>query len=491
MIAAETLAVTLTDAQTADAQPQQTMAPDILQADYAELYINALKQCGYMKQRLEAGSFLAVSLPSYPVLEEEQLERIRSYFGGNGCEVIFRSFAQLEQEGLVLRNGDDWVMPGGVYVYVNLVDAQTPGQTGLVCETACSSLIKSRQNMTFLLYDGIWKMKDQEQQWQGDKNYIPVRKLLGDFDTDGQVSLDDTMHILRVALKTGALPEGSFVSDMDMDDDGQLTLEDASAALRCALKIQKPYYYETLWENQIYADVVEAEMDGIRCFDSSEEAVQYLQSQNLTEAVKQIEALNDTQLSGKKIAVAALRTNAADKTHLQEETAFHMGSRTLNTTLTEQTAVRDEQPRTYVRMYLIDGDVRMEVQKVTVKTNQEVVLHTADAGEAQPENSTVICSTYDAYQKQVQENNLPALDGVNQAFFKQKALVYQYAQKTMAGDAVKNKLHVSGSRIEVENALTKASAKTEMKNIWYLIEVPQKLIKQGNLEVQVTKSSDR
>ena len=94
MIAAETLAVTLTDAQTADAQPQQTMAPDILQADYAELYINALKQCGYMKQRLEAGSFLAVSLPSYPVLEEEQLERIRSYFGGNGCEVIFRSFAQ-------------------------------------------------------------------------------------------------------------------------------------------------------------------------------------------------------------------------------------------------------------------------------------------------------------------------------------------------------------------------------------------------------------
>lgn len=70
-IAAETLNVTVTDAQTADAQPQQTMAPDILQADYAELYINALKQCGYMKQRLEAGSFLAVSLPSYPVLEEE------------------------------------------------------------------------------------------------------------------------------------------------------------------------------------------------------------------------------------------------------------------------------------------------------------------------------------------------------------------------------------------------------------------------------------
>lgn len=467
-----------------------TAAPVILQADYAELYIQALEQCTYMKQRLDAGSILAVSLPSYPALEAEQLERIQSHFNAQGNEVIFSSFAQLEQEGRVLASGDNWTLPGGVYVYVHLAEMSEPEEVRVVCETACSSFISSRQSMVYRQTDGSWTLAESEpQQWQGDKKYVPVRKLLGDVDADGQVTLDDTMNILRMALKIDPATDSIF--GIDMDDDGWVTLEDASDALRCALKIQKPYYYESLWENQLYADVAQADEAGIHSFDSRSEALQYVQSLNMPEAAKQLEKLNDAQLSGKRITVAASRTNAADKTHLQEDTMFHSGSRTLYTTLTEQTAVRDEVQRCYVRIYLMDEDCNMELQKVTAKMVQEVVLHVADAGEMQAENATVVCSTYDDYQQQILEKGLPAHEGINKTFFKEKALVFQYAKKVMAGNEVKNKLHVTGSQIEIENAITKLTGKTQEKNVWYIVEVPQKMAKQGNLEVKVTKSAGR
>lgn len=68
------------------AEPQATMAP-LPVGDYADIYIQAIKTCGYRDAATFGKDFLALDFGARPGLDETEMERIQTYFQELGYTV--------------------------------------------------------------------------------------------------------------------------------------------------------------------------------------------------------------------------------------------------------------------------------------------------------------------------------------------------------------------------------------------------------------------
>jgi hypothetical protein len=112
------------------------------------------------------------------------------------------------------------------------------------------------------IWSDIWAKADEELIYTNtnqiacrDQNFETLAKMndkaaaeeekmtVGDFNSDGKVSVADARIILRVAIGLQELPEGITTALVDIEYNGRVDVADARLVLRAAVKLEKQLTY--------------------------------------------------------------------------------------------------------------------------------------------------------------------------------------------------------------------------------------------------------
>lgn len=238
-------------------QPITEPLPEMPDADYADIYIKALEQCGFNDAATFNKDFLVLEFLTYPTLTDEDKERVGVWLKQQGYTVRTDSFSELEIRGLVQMDKDyNWKLLNGMIVRLDIEAFIKPGTLRVNCMIKENSYAEFEQKLTFVKKDENWKCEERYLRSSGDEKYLPDCRM-GDVDGSFGVDMTDAHLALKIALKI--LPEDEKRREyLDMNQDGRFSLEDAAAILKQALKTEPPVYV-SMMRNRIQDEVAGAE----------------------------------------------------------------------------------------------------------------------------------------------------------------------------------------------------------------------------------------
>lgn len=223
-------------------EPQPTKIPEIVEGDYADIYIQAVEACGYTDATTFRRSFLALDCAN-PELGEADSERIRTHFQELGYTVYLMDYNGLAQQGLAVYEGEKLKLKNGVMIYMNGMWPRQEDEMGLKVNQSEVKGEDFYQDLRFKQEDDRWVFEaiNYKNWYSAEPNpFEPI--LLGDTDESASIDLKDASSLLRMALHLEAVPEGRLFY-LDLDGDSDISLKDASMCLRIGLNLEEKVYY--------------------------------------------------------------------------------------------------------------------------------------------------------------------------------------------------------------------------------------------------------
>lgn len=477
----------------ADEVPAGTQAPiiepsaQIPDADYADIYIQALEQCGYTDGAAFDRAFVALDFDISPALTDEEMTRVCQNLQQKGYKTQTGDIKQLDKKGLVRHEDNQaWVLPDGEKVRLDVQGLVNPGELYVNCTVERNSYAGCDRTMIFTQQDGTWKYSKCKTNWYGDERYFPD-KLLGDANGDEQIDLTDASAILRMALKI--TPKADDIFCLDVNDDGELTLQDAAETLKCALKLKPAGYYVSLIKDCVASELTDSVPEGVWIGATSAEAVRYLGEYNLVQPAQDISALNPARFENHKIMVVSTRVDAHNESDITTFPYIKTTGTKLSNHIVQEVAVGDDLDAVYVQVFLVDADCNIDKQQTEWETKENAGVRVIDGKPAETVTGEVVCSTYEQYMKQVEIMGGEWTYDFNSQYFEQNMIIFKKAQDVYVGDDAMNLLHITDDGITIENTSKSWERSGKMEDVCYVVNLPKTLVAEQGASIKIVKSS--
>lgn len=473
--------------------PAESPAPKLPDADYADIYIQALEQCGYIDASDFDRSFISLDFDVRPELSDEDKERVCKHLQEKGYSVENAAIAQLDKKGLVRRENDyNWILPDGVLVRLGVTGLVQPGRLYVECTVSENNYAGCDRTLVFTEQDGKWKCAENNVRWFGDERYFP-EKLLGDVDGNERIDLSDASVILQMALKIVPQEEDGLVYT-DMNDDGQITLEDASDVVKCALRIKPPAYYVSPMKDKIFAGVTDSLPEGVWMAETSGEAVEYLRKCNLAQAAQAVGELSPARLANRNIMIVTTSTDAGNAADIESYPYFKTNSSCFHNHMVQELAVKDDAAVSYVQVFLVRAGSHVDRLEVTKESKQQAGIWVI-TGSSVSETVTdeAVCYTHEQYEKQMKDMEMPLMDDIDEQLFEDNILVFKRAADVSTDADAMNVLHIkkgtTGCEIKIENTTRAEERGNNRENVCYVVSFPRTIASDYGLTVKSVRTT--